>query len=213
MARTPARSAVHSDAMWEAISARGRPIRFAAGHVIVRQGELGDHCYAIRSGEVLVTAAGSSGATVVLGVRGRGEVVGKMAALDGGRRSATVTARTPIEAVVLSAAALEALLLEDPRLALDELRRLSGQLRSLSARYALRGEEVRTRIVELLRVHAGETGSAEFRSTRAELAGWVGATREAVSRALADLESAGVVELGRGTVVLVETAPPPHRRA
>ncbi|MFN3219450.1 MAG: Crp/Fnr family transcriptional regulator [Acidimicrobiales bacterium] len=197
-------AAAGSPAMWDAIAASGREVRFDAGDTLVRQGEQSTHCYAIRSGEVLVTATTAAGSTVVLGRRNGGSVIGELAALDPAPRSATVTARTDVVAQMLSAVELEALLLDQPALALAELKRLSLQLRSLTERYAVGGAALRTRIVTLLETHRAETGVASLRSTRSELAGWLGASREAVSRVLQELEAEGVVQLGRGWVGLTD---------
>ena len=59
------------------------------------------------------------------------------------------------------------------------------------------------RVMQLLETNADESGNPVFRSTREELAGWVGATREAVIRTLRELEAEGRVALRRGAVELV----------
>jgi CRP/FNR family cyclic AMP-dependent transcriptional regulator len=188
--------------MWEAVAARGRQVTFAPGDVLLHHGELSRHCYAIRSGDVLVTATSTQGATVVLARRGPGTVIGEIGALDGSPRSATVNARTEVTAVVLTAEEFEQLLRDEPELALAEIKRLSRQFRDLTERYSLRSEELRLRLIQLLETNAKETGDPVFRSTREELAGWVGATREAVIRALRELEDEGRVSLERGAVKL-----------
>ena len=80
---------------------------------------------------------------------------------------------TEVVADVLSAADIEAVLREQPELAVAELRRLSRQMRQLTERYALRCEELQTRLLELLSTNLAEQGEPVFRSTREELAGWV----------------------------------------
>lgn len=192
--------------MWDAVAERGAEVNFVRGSVLVHRGERTRHCYAICAGEVLVTASSQQGTTLVLARRGPGTMIGEQAALDGEPRSATVTAVTDVVAIVLSSADLEQLLRDVPDLALAELRRLSRQLRELTDRFALQAEDLRSRILGILETNAVETGDAAFRSTREELAGWVGATREAMTRSLRDLEAAGAVRLGRGVVELL--APP-----
>ncbi len=189
--------------IWEAVAERGTEIEFAPGEVLLHHGDTSGHCYAIRDGEVLVTATSSQGATVVLGRRGAGTVIGEMAALDGAPRSATVRARTQVAAVVLTADQFEALIREQPDLAVDQIRRLSRQLRDLTERFSVRGEELRMRVLQLLETNAEMFGDPVFRSTREELAGWVGATREAVIRALKELVDDGVVAMRRGAVELL----------
>jgi CRP-like cAMP-binding protein len=190
--------------MWEAAITRGREVHFAAGEALIHHGDAARHCYVIRSGEVLVTATTSRGATVVIARRGPGSIVGELGALDGAQRTATVRAISDVLAVVLSEADLEGLLRDHPDFAVAEVRRLSRQLRELTERYSARNEELNMRVVKLLRTHTEATGDPVFRSTREELAGWVGATREAVTRALTELAAEGVVELGRGSVELLQ---------
>ena len=189
--------------IWEAIAARGTAVRFGPGDVLLHHGDTSGHCYAIREGQVLVTATSSQGATVVLGRREAGAVVGEMAALDGLPRSATVRARTEVDAVVLTPEQFAGLIQEQPELALEQIRRLSRQLRDLTERFSVRGEELRMRVLQLLETNADTLGDPVFRSTREELAGWVGATREAVIRTLKQLEEEGVVVMRRGAVELV----------
>lgn len=202
----PAGRRVPAVSVWNALVRVGRAVRFEAGEPLLTHGSGGDHCFAISSGEVLVTATSRQGATVVIARRGAGDVIGELGALTGLPRTATATASTAVEALRLSASEFEAVLLADPVLAVSEIRRLAGQLRDLTERYSTRSEEVRARLVQLLETHAAATGDPTFRSTREELAGWVGATREAVIRSLRELEAAGVVRLGRGSVELL--APP-----
>lgn len=192
--------------LWDAVTEHGRTVHFGPGDALLHHGEATRHCYAILDGEVLVSATSTTGATVILGRRGAGTVVGELGSLDGQPRTATVRAVGDVTAVVLTADEFARVLGELPDLAVSELRRLAAQLRELSDRYSIRGEEVRLRILQLLETHASLSSDPVFRSTRAELASWVGATREAVTRTLKDMESDGVVELGRGAVELVHRA-------
>ncbi|MEZ5280232.1 MAG: Crp/Fnr family transcriptional regulator [Acidimicrobiales bacterium] len=190
--------------MWEVVAERGTQVAFSAGQVLMRQGDIGTHCYALVEGEVLVEVTALSGSTAIIGRRGPGSVIGEMAALLAAERSATVTAHTDVVARVLRADELEAALAAEPELAVGELKRLARQLRDLTVRYSARGEDLTHRVLQILEMNAAETGSRVFRSTREELAGWVGATREAVTRTLRDLEKQGVVRLRRGSVELLD---------
>ncbi len=166
----------------------------------MHHGEPGDDCYAIVSGDVLVTANTRHGSRVVLSRRGAGSIIGLLSAIEPGRRSASVVARSTVEAIRLSQDELEAILREDPVFTLNEMRSLAKDVRTLTERYSLRGDELRSRLARLLLTHFDESGQASFRSTRQELADWVGATREATTRTLKELEDAGLLELSRGAV-------------
>jgi CRP/FNR family cyclic AMP-dependent transcriptional regulator len=190
--------------VWRAIAERGVRVRFAPGEVLMHHGATGRTCFAIESGAVLATATSTQGAELVLSRRSSGELVGELAALEGAPRSATVIAKTEVSAFKLRSEQLHDLLVEYPEWAVALLRHLAGRLRTLSERYALRSEDLRSRIGELLATNMEETGDPAFRSTRSELASWVGATREATIRVLQEMGREGLVELQRGAVVVLD---------
>jgi CRP-like cAMP-binding protein len=79
-----------------AICLQGR--RYAAGEILFREGEPGASMLIVAEGTLMATARGGDGQERVLGPMHAAEVVGEMAFLDPGPRSATVAAST--EAVV-----------------------------------------------------------------------------------------------------------------
>ncbi len=68
-----------------------RAVHLKAGTVLFRVGEAGDVAYFIEKGRVRIYSSDGPDA-VVLGEHGRGQLVGEMAIIDGGARSATVVA-------------------------------------------------------------------------------------------------------------------------
>ena len=77
-----------------AISAVARvtnEIRFEAGEALVREGEPGHSFLVVESGQAEVTRDGQTIRTL-----GRGDFLGEIALLDGGARTATVTATSPV---------------------------------------------------------------------------------------------------------------------
>ena len=79
------------------LAAHLSPIRFAAGDVILTEGERGDDAYLVRSGEVDVVHAQSGGDRTVARV-GAGTFLGEVSVLTGAARSATARAATPVRA-------------------------------------------------------------------------------------------------------------------
>jgi len=75
------------------------PLSLAAGEVAIRQGEVGDRFYVVRSGEVQVERDGQ-----VLARLGAGEAFGEIALLLDVPRTATVSAFEPTELLALDAA-------------------------------------------------------------------------------------------------------------
>jgi CRP/FNR family cyclic AMP-dependent transcriptional regulator len=189
---------------WQMIEQRGVDMTFRAGETLLHHGALGRTWFAIVSGTALVTATSTQGATLVLGTRSSGDLLGELAALEGAPRAATATAKDTVVAIKLQREDLDAILRENPEWALMLLQQLAGQLRSMSYRYTLRSEDLRRRLEALLATHVEETGEMTFRSTREELASWVGATREATARMLQKMQADGVVRLSRGSVEIVD---------
>jgi len=76
---------------------------FPAGVQILRRGDSGVALYVIASGRVAVTLESEEGGREQrLGELGPGETFGEMALLDGGPRSANVTALAPTECILLN---------------------------------------------------------------------------------------------------------------
>lgn len=63
-----------------------------------------------------------------------------------------------------------------------------------------------TELAAKFRRHGGPVNPIELPITQDELAAWVGSTREAVSRSLAIMRKAGVLETRRNKIVLCDTA-------
>lgn len=82
-----------------------RPVFFAAGATIMYQGEEGQDCYVIMSGEVdiFITAAGADPeqSQQKLMTRGAGSVIGSIGMISGERRSARVRCATHVQAYVV----------------------------------------------------------------------------------------------------------------
>lgn len=67
-------------------------LRFNAGDVIVRQGDIGQSAYIIESGRVEISMDHPDGTAQVVGTRGPGTMIGEMALVDSAPRTATVRA-------------------------------------------------------------------------------------------------------------------------
>lgn len=105
--------------------ARGvKDVRHAAGTVIAREGDPGIGLFVIVSGEAEVSIGGKKKATL-----GPGEYFGEVALLDGGPRTATVTASTDLQLLGLTEWAFRGLMQEHPSIALKTLQQMAGRLR------------------------------------------------------------------------------------
>ena len=117
-----------------------------------------------------------------------------------------MTAKDDVTSIKLNWEDLHEIIRQHPDWSIQLLQHFAGRIRILSERFALRSEDLQHRLLEVLVANYEESGDPVFRSTREELAGWVGATREAVVRSLQRMKSDGIVDLGRGTVRLLACA-------
>jgi len=99
--------------------------RVPAGEVIVREGDAGSEMFVVRRGKVEVRRGGRT-----LTVLREGEYFGELSLLLGVPRSATVVARTDVELVVIPRDHFDAMLREQPEIAVPLLKELAQRLRS-----------------------------------------------------------------------------------
>jgi len=103
------------------------PVDFPAGHVIGRQGEIGTGFFVVVDGAVRVVRDGETIATL-----GPGDFFGELSVLDGKPRNASVVADGPTSCLALPTWDFEAVLREEPSVAIAILRELAGRLRDLT---------------------------------------------------------------------------------
>jgi CRP-like cAMP-binding protein len=147
---------------------------------------------------------------MLLAVRGMGALLGEVSAIDGLPRSASVVALEPLEALVLSAEDFLSFLQANWRVSRVLMRMLCARMRDADRKRTEFGifdatSRVAQRLVELAdRFGEPYQGGVmiTLHLTQEELAGWVGASREAVSKALRSLRSRGWIETRRRTVIV-----------
>ena len=191
----------------------GTARHYRRGEVMFHAGDPATFVVVIVRGRAKITAPGPDGAEVVLSLRGAGDLVGELAAVDdeAALRSARVSALDPVTCRVVRSAEFRAILGEHPDVGLELLRMLSARLRSADRRIVEFGVyDTTRRVARLLGDLAGQAGPARRPGTvdltQDDLAGLVGASRESVVRALATLRSLGLVTTARRRVEVVDLA-------
>lgn len=96
-----------------------------SGTVLIEEGEFGGEAFVIVDGTVTVSQDGD-----VLATLGPGDVVGDVAILDYGPRTATVTADTPIKVLVFDPGAFNGLLRKAPDVTRRMLAETARRLRN-----------------------------------------------------------------------------------
>ena len=94
-----------------ALLAVARPVQYAAGETIVRQGQTGTSLFIVLHGEASVTLAGTSGEVARLR---DGDVFGEMSLLTGEARTATVTAVDDCDVLEIDAEGFRTVVVSNP---------------------------------------------------------------------------------------------------
>jgi CRP/FNR family transcriptional regulator, cyclic AMP receptor protein len=183
---------------------------FPHGSALFAEGDLADRVFLIERGWVTLRVHTPEGREVILGLRGPGDVLGELSALDGEARTATAVAVDDVEADVIPARVLTAALERDPELSGELLRLLAKRLRD-SDRQRVEFARLDTlarvarRLVELAE-RFGEVTDAgvkvELPLSQEQLASWCGSSREATVNAFRTLREVAGITTGRRTVTL-----------
>jgi CRP/FNR family transcriptional regulator len=126
LAAAPLLATVDADGL-DRIADRTVEVAFTDGHVIARQGEVGTGFFMIASGGARVVRDGQTIATL-----GPGDFFGELSVLDGRPRVAQVIAVGQTTCLALATWDLEAVVNEQPSVALGLLRGLAERLRDLT---------------------------------------------------------------------------------
>ncbi|MCU0826888.1 MAG: Crp/Fnr family transcriptional regulator [Tabrizicola sp.] len=179
------------------------------GQVVIEQGERSDQVYFVSSGRLLGQLVSENGREIAFTEIRAGSHFGELAALDGQPRSITVSAIDEAHLGRVGGAAFQRWLRAEPALALALARDLAARNRRLTERiFGLVAHDVEKRVRAFLTRMAQGVGELKpggvLRSAPShdEIATFVGANREAVSRVIARLAAEGVIESGRRRIVI-----------
>lgn len=196
----------------QALFACGTRLVFPMRQVLLREHEPSAHVLILISGWTKVTSAAANGYEALLALRGPGDIVGESAVLSGRGRSATVTALGRTEALAIEADSFGQLLDERPSITRKLLALTADRVRDSDRRrlqYAALNvqERLALLLLELIHSHGSQTQEGVHLTpglTQSELAGSVGASREAVARLLKGLRERGIVRTERRALVVMK---------
>src|SRR5690606_24356050 len=165
--------------------------------------------YFLVAGDVRILVRTQSGKEVILGEMRGGQYFGELAAIDGVKRSANVTALTRGEVCIMPAAVFREIVFASKVVCDKVLRLLAGRVRELNARLMEHSVlDLRHRLYsELLRLSQPRAGHPGERVVTPPpyhhvLAARIGCRREQVTREFTTLSSEDLVERTRGALVL-----------
>ncbi len=190
-----------SEDLRKMLAALASEVTLDSGAVLFEQGDPGEALYAILSGTLEVSFLAMSGRKLALRLMRPGEVFGEIALFDSGPRTATVTAVEPAKVLRVRHKDVMAQIRQHPDLAVDLIRLAGLRMRWMGDQL---NEQVflpmPIRLARKLLHLAGQQDSPTARITlsQSELAEFVGATREAVSKTISTWKRDNVVEASRG---------------
>ncbi len=183
--------------------------RFDPEEVLVDFDDLSTDVYFLLTGEVRVLMRTASGKEVILDEMKAGELFGELAALDGIKRSANVTALTRGEACVMPASVLKEILCSQPKVAERLFCLMASRIRELNSRFVEQTVlDLRHRLYsELLRLSMlRHEGRGERVITPPPfhhiVAARIGCRREQITREFTMMTQEGLIERTRGALIL-----------
>lgn len=169
-----------------------------AGETIISQGdEDGDFAVVVLSGGLKITMVSAGGREIILNYCGPGELVGEIAMLDSGPRTATVTAAVPSSVLLLPSHTFLDAATANFASAAGVMRELARRVRQLnlvieSDRTFSMAPRLARALVRLIDTESGE-GRLRYDPSQSDLGAFAGLARENVSRLLSDWEEQGIV--------------------
>ena len=191
-----------SDATRARLAKQGQPCTVEPGKLLFAKGDKGDALYVLLEGEVEVRTSTEAGKDVLIASLKPHALIGEMAVLDGGTRSADIAAIRKSRFLRIHRDQAIAALESEPKALLKLIAELSRRLRHADA--AL--EDAHTldlggRLAQRLLEEAGDGSSVTL--TQTELARRIGASREKVNRKLHEWVDEGWIAMGRAGIRLV----------
>jgi CRP/FNR family transcriptional regulator, cyclic AMP receptor protein len=188
---------------------RARWRRFEPDEILVDFDDLSTDVYFLLSGEVRILIRTPSGKEVIFGEMRGGQFFGELAAMDGVKRSANVTALNRGEACIMPATVFREIVFSSQPVADRLFRLLTGRVRELNLRLMEQAVlDLRHRLYsELLRLSLPRAGQAGERVVSPPpfhhvMAARIGCRREQVTREFTAMAQEGLVERTRGALVL-----------
>jgi CRP/FNR family cyclic AMP-dependent transcriptional regulator len=184
------------------------PRRFSAGELVFSQAQPATALFILKKGRVRIFRVAEDGKALTIAILEPGAVFGEMP-LTGQQMYDNYAEAIEDSAICeLTAGEVERYLLSDPRVAVkiakhlgEQVARLEDRLLDLALR-PLAARAAKTILALADAAPAPRFGPAAVRLTHEQLAGILGATREATSRAMAEFAAEGLIRQGRGKITI-----------
>ena len=178
------------------------------GDVLLHQGDHGDYLIILMDGTIRVSMVASNGREIILDYLEPGAVIGEIALLDGGERTASVTALGEGKYLKLGAKAFRDVLEKHPSVAWRLLgvmaRRLRNANNTIESDRAYASGPRLARTLQRLMQKGAEGAALRLDLSQSELGAFAGISRENINRQLGAWSDAGIVALESGRVRVLD---------
>jgi CRP-like cAMP-binding protein len=212
LAGIPFFAGLEPDAL-ERLAGSMRARRFRRGEVIFHAGDPGDALFVILAGEVKISLPSETGDEAILATLRPGDAFGEIALLDGAPRSASATARSATETVVLPRDRFHELIATEAGFRDAIFASIAGELRRLTRHVEeLHFLDITGRLAARLARLAQDGGTPSTDGTyrlrrdltQGDLAAMVGCTRQSVNKLLGQFTDDGLVRVERDGIVVTD---------
>lgn len=174
------------------------------GDVLLHQGDPGDYLVILLDGTIRVSMVASNGREIILDYLEAGSVIGEIALLDGGERTASATALGDGQYLKIGARAFRDVLAKHPsvgwRLLQEMARRLRNANNIIESDRAFASGPRLARTLQRLMQSGSDDAGLRLDLSQSELGAFAGISRENINRQLGAWADAGVVALEHGRV-------------
>jgi CRP-like cAMP-binding protein len=185
---------------------------FAPGRVLLAQQDDSRDVLVVWSGMVKAVVRGAAGRQVVLALRGPGDILGEIANISGGPRSAAVVAVNRVDALVIPGAAFSQFMDGCPRAADSVYRTVVDRLREadrdrLAAATMSVGQRLARMLLKLAAQHgvpAADRGLMIEQLSQEELAACLGCGARTVARQIAAWRERHIISTERLAITVYE---------
>lgn len=189
---------------------RGHFVEYRKGDDMIVQGDSGESLLILLSGNARTSMIASNGHEIVLDYAEPGQVLGEIALLDGGDRTATVTAIEASSALTITRDAFSDILQKHKNMALRVLKVMANRIRT--ANTMIEGDRAYTsgprlaRYLLRLSVVGAEEGRLKLDLSQSELGNFAGMSREHINRQLSAWSEDNIVSVESGKVRILNHA-------
>jgi len=191
----------------------GQLRRYPKGTPLFERGDHADSLLLIMSGRVKISNITTDAREVVLNFLGSGDILGEIASLDGGARTASAMAHQDTQIFQLYRRDLLPVLTQHPAALLEIVQLLCERLRTISGLVEDNLRDMRGRfaagILRLATQHGRRTSRGieiNLAVNQRDLGNYVGLSRENTNRQINRLMSEGVIRISDGVLTIVNEA-------